>query len=147
MGTQGRLLKTTPRRCGRSLEETFPKLAETPWRFAPELQGEADSAQYNCIAWASGDQRRWWWPSKYSAPAAYWPPAAPCEETLAAFILAFAAVGYGPCEGPLPEQGHEKIAIYGIAGAPKQAARQLPDGTWTSKLGQFPLLIQHTLTA
>ena len=41
------------------------------------------------------------------------------------------------CESGDLEVGFEKVAIYAQAdGAPTHAARQLPDGTWTSKLGQ-----------
>jgi hypothetical protein len=35
------------------------------------------------------------------------------------------------------EPGFEKIALYALAGLPKHAARQLPNGRWTSKLGEL----------
>ena len=34
------------------------------------------------------------------------------------------------------EIGFEKVAIYSDAHGPQHVARQLPDGKWTSKLGQ-----------
>ena len=55
---------------------------------------------------------------------------------LDAFVAAFRTLGYEPCESADVEEGFEKIAIYTwAAGTPKHAARQLPDGLWTSKLG------------
>jgi len=40
----------------------------------------------------------------------------------------------------------EKVAIYALDGEPTHAARQLSDGTWTSKLGK-DIDITHTLRA
>ena len=42
------------------------------------------------------------------------------------------------------EAGYEKVALYALAGVPKHAARQLPGGGWTSKLGELDD-IEHTL--
>ncbi len=50
-----------------------------------------------------------------------------------------------PCEQSEFEQGFEKIAIYvNNMGKPTHAARQLPSGYWTSKLGRW-IDIEHTL--
>jgi len=43
------------------------------------------------------------------------------------------------------EEGFEKLAIYGSGLMYTHAARQLPDGRWTSKLGQHED-ITHTTT-
>lgn len=70
----------------------------------------------------------------------FWPPNVPREITIDAFIRAYGTVGYTVCgEGDL-EAGFEKIALYAKRMPwgdvePTHAARQLPDGTWTSKLG------------
>jgi len=85
----------------------------------------------------------WWWP----APGRYWPAAAPREETLAAFLAAFATLGYAPCASADPEPGVVKIALYAVAGTPTHAARQLPDGRWTSKLGPSIDITHTTLDA
>lgn len=46
------------------------------------------------------------------------------------------------------EAGIEKIAIYVDAnGVPTHAARQLADGTWTSKLGEWEDIQHKTLEA
>ena len=102
------------------------------------------STAYNCIAWAAGDDARWWWP--IDIEDVHWPEGVPRVEELSAFVAAFATLGYAECEGGGLERGLEKIAIYAADGIPKHAARQLPDGQWSSKLGKsFDL--SHTLEA
>jgi hypothetical protein len=56
---------------------------------------------------------------------------------LGALQQAFLALGYTDCEmdGSL-EVGFLKVALYGSGGAYTHAARQLPSGKWTSKLGK-----------
>jgi hypothetical protein len=45
--------------------------------------------------------------------------------------------GYEICESAEIEEGFEKIAIFAdLSGEPRHAARQLPSGAWTSKLGE-----------
>lgn len=69
----------------------------------------------------------------------------PAELTIAAFIQAYQTVGYEPCESSDFESGFEKIAIYATPdGEPTHAARQLPNGKWTSKLGRWED-IEHEL--
>jgi hypothetical protein len=96
---------------------------------------------YNCIAWAARDTRRWWWP----VPGVYfWPSSAPYEETIEAFVAAFATLGFQQCETAALENGWEKVVIYVNASrVPTHMARQLPDGAWTSKLGSY-FDIQHS---
>jgi len=94
------------------------------------------TTQYNCIAWAAGDTNNWWWPKINPKGKSYWPEGVPNEETLNAFIQAYRQLGYTECSDSLLENGYDKIAIYcDYAGKPTHAARQLPDGQWTSKLG------------
>ena len=100
------------------------------------------SWEYNCIAWAAGKQAQWWWP--YQHPAYYWPESVPRELSVDRFVQAFASVGFEPCEHDDLEPGFEKVAIYAINGKPTHAARQLPDGQWTSKLGKN-IDITHSL--
>jgi hypothetical protein len=88
--------------------------------------------QYNCIAWAANRNDKWWWPIR-----AYWPGHGREDETPKSFVKAFAELGYNPCESDLLEVGFEKVAIYvGSNGLVTHMARQLPDGRWTSKLGE-----------
>lgn len=88
---------------------------------------------YNCIAWAAGEDFRWWWPT----PGVYfWPAHVPAEETVDAFTTAFESIGYSVCADGTLEAGFEKVVIYTTqAGVPTHMARQLPSGAWTSKLG------------
>jgi len=44
-------------------------------------------------------------------------------------------VGYSPCSDGSPEAGWEKVALYATDEGPTHAARQMPNGRWTSKLG------------
>ncbi len=99
--------------------------------------------RYNCIGWAAGSNVQWWWPvGRY-----YWPPHIPREETVEAFILAFGTLGYVACGDGSLEDDFEKIAIYAISAggilSPTHAARQRPNGRWTSKLGPSED-IEHT---
>lgn len=95
------------------------------------------SLEYNCIAWAAGETDRWWWPD--SMGLSYWPEGVPRRETVDAFVQAYRTLGYESCDSQSPEFGVEKIAIYvndlGLR-RPTHAARQLPSGKWTSKLGR-----------
>jgi hypothetical protein len=86
---------------------------------------------YNCIAWAAGVTDAWWWPT----PGRYWPPDVLREESLAAFVAAFATLGYAPMASPILESSIEKVVLYAVGGIPTHAARQLLSGMWTSKLG------------
>jgi hypothetical protein len=95
---------------------------------------------YNCIAWAAGQDTRFWWPR----PEAYWPRGVPRVQTVEAFIAAFGTLGYVPVPSPTFEAGKEKVAIYTLDGLPQHAARQLPTGRWTSKCGRN-VDIEHDL--
>jgi hypothetical protein len=118
--------------------DEFPKLRKTPFLCSSDRTADHAGGGYNCIAWAAGRQDAWWWPT--DDPAAYWPAELPREpingETVANFIKAFQILGFITCEGPAFEPGVEKIAIFvGRLGTPTHAARSLPNGMWTSKLG------------
>ena len=120
------------------LESIFPHL--TPFNHSITSPVSPD---YNCIAWAAGDTERWWWP--LAGSFAYWPSNVPVQETLDAFIKAFGSIGFTPCGNAVIEQGHEKVALYvDENGKPTHAARQLPNGRWTSKLGKIQD-IEHEL--
>ena len=100
--------------------------------------------RYNCIAWAAGDQTRWWWPD--ASECGYWPESLSREWTTSAFIAAFATLGYAVCETGELADGVEKVALYVANGRPTHAARQLDDGAWSSKCGRAED-IRHVLTS
>jgi hypothetical protein len=112
------------------IQRLFPNLRDDF-----EITSPADT-RYNCVAWAAADARRWWWPGE--SPFTFWPAGVPREESVAAFIAAFATLGYsGTTSGEHDEQ-YEKVAIFATHdGTPTHMARQLPDGRWTSKLGRL----------
>jgi hypothetical protein len=88
------------------------------------------SPDYNCIAWAAGDTENWW------QPGVFWPVAAPPDAGgIVALEVAYRSLGFEVCADAQREPGFEKIALYGSAAYYTHAARQLPNGKWTSKLG------------
>ena len=111
-----------------SLEDLFPGLRGQAYQIT-----SARDDHYNCIAWAAGDALRWWWPD--AAGEDTWPASVDRAETIAAFRDAFATLGYVECDQGQLESGYEKVALFALAGVPKHAARQLPSGRWSSKLG------------
>lgn len=104
------------------------------------------STSYNCIAYAAGVTNANWWPSYH--PDAYWPPNAPVDPTIEAFIKAFELLGYTvSASGGAYVKGVEKVALYSkdgsMSGHPTHAARQIGDNKWKSKLGHC-YDIEHT---
>ena len=122
------------------LELVFPALRGTAYEVTSPRE-----RNYNCIAWAVGDTTQWWWPSETASQRRiHWPPGVPREETLEAFRQAFASLGYVLCNDDRFEEGYEKVALFALQDVPKHAARQLPNGRWTSKLGESED-IEHAL--
>lgn len=119
-----------------SLEDTFPLLRSTPYTITSRR-----TPIYNCIAWAAGEDRRIWWPDDQS----YWPDHVSTELAISSFIDAFSTVGYTPCADGELEDGLEKVVLYAVGERPTHAARQLPNGDWTSKCGVRGVDISHTL--
>lgn len=115
------------------LRRKFPKL---------EWYGETSppTHQYNCHAWAADSNAQWWQPTlpMPSAPwmPIYWPPGLRLGDySLDAFRAAHGSVGFETCEDGSHQDGVEKIAHYILDGNVSHTARQLPWGSWTSKLG------------
>jgi hypothetical protein len=124
------------------LESLFPGLRNSSYRVTSPA-----TRDYNCIAWAAGDVAHWWWPDPDpDNDVIFWPADAPREETLQAFMAAFATLGYTSATDDRPEAGFEKVAFFTSGTVPTHAARQLPNGRWTSKLG-FAEDIEHDLHA
>lgn len=107
--------------------QAFPHL--TPQNHRPTSPASID---YNCIAWSAGDTEHWW------QPGVYWPiPAQPQEYGIAVLEQLFTSLGYEDCALNADfEPGFEKVALFAQSLFYTHAARQLPDGKWTSKLGK-----------
>lgn len=101
--------------------------------------------RYNCLAWAAGENFRWWWPDPMGKD--YWPPGIARSETVQGFLLAYGTLRFSLCFDGTLEAGIQKLAIYGKgqvgAEVPTHASLQLENGQWTSKIGRFED-IDHT---
>jgi len=111
------------------IRSQFPKLGD---QSTFNVTSPPDT-KYNCIAWAACDDKDVWWPH---ATYGRWPAEVPRAATVENFVKVFELLGYELCESGILEEGWEKVALYATAGGePKHMARQLEDGSWTSKLG------------
>ena len=119
--------------------EEFPRLNPTNHRITSKA-----SRRYNCIAWALGDDSQWFDPMVADA---YWPEDLPKELTLDSVVELFRQAGYEICSDGRLQAGYEKIAIYTNDGGPTHAARQLENGRWTSKLGNYHDIEHDSLEA
>src|SRR5260370_38488116 len=90
------------------------------------------SLDYNCIAWSAGGTERWWQPCKFWSV-----PVLSGDYTIGALEQLFKALGYEDCGLDMSlETGFEKVALFRDSVYYTHAARQLPSGKWTSKLGK-----------
>jgi hypothetical protein len=106
--------------------DQFPRLNEENHR-----ETSPPDVQYICIAWCAGDTGRWW------QPGSYWPTETSKDDCgIATLIEAFRELGYQEGADDNLESGFEKVALYGSGLFYTHAARQLPSGKWTSKLGK-----------
>ena len=103
--------------------------------------------RYNCIAWAFGDNTRWWWP----AYEAFWPEECLVEDEnsysgideVKSFEKLFEYIGAEETTNDKPEKGYVKLAVYKGARNYKHMARLLPDGQWTSKMGDCAKVVNR----
>ena len=111
-----------------SWEADFPRLTDRNHRVTSPA-----TVDYNCVAWAAEDADHWWQPGEFW-PVPDW-PADDCG--LGALERAFLDRGYVDCSlDATSESAFEKVALYGDTSIYTHIARQLPNGKWTSKLGQ-----------
>ena len=115
----------------RELIDLFPRLQQTSF----EITSPRDGA-YNCVAWAAGDVQRWWWPGEVMFT--FWPAGVVREQSISSFVVAFGTLGYEPAISADHDPGFEKVAIFALPdGTPTHMARQMENGSWTSKLGSL----------
>ena len=107
-------------------DDRFPRLTANN----REQTSEPDVG-YNCIAWAAKDTEHWW------QPGIFWPTEVSRDEYgIGTLEDAFETLGFVECSDGALEAGFEKVALYGAGFMYTHAARQLPNGKWTSKLGK-----------
>lgn len=101
--------------------------------------------EYNCIAWSLKRNDVWVWPALSDESEGFvWFDGINNSEQVDDFVKAYEKHGFQLCNDSLPEPGYTKIALYIDAnGTVTHAARQLPNGLWTSKLGWWQD-IQHS---
>jgi len=114
----------------------FPNLRPEDYRIT-----SPDDEAYNCIAWAAGKTDAWW----QAAPGYYWPDEAPWNDLVESLIEVFKLLGYEVCDSDAFDPDYDKVAIYAKGDAYEHAARQLPNGKWTSKLGKYKDIEHETL--
>lgn len=121
-------------------EAEFPNLTRRDYHVTSD-----ETSGYNCIAHAAARDDSWWWPADFEW--VFWPDNVPKEETLEAFIQAYGTLGYVVCGDGVLEAGFEKVALFVEAdgSTPSHAARQLPSGKWTSKLGEWEDVEHYSL--
>ena len=111
------------------IDECLPLLAAEGYQVTSET-----NADYNCIAYATGETDRWW--SHVSEADYFWPEHASRTPSTQSLIEAFAGLGYELCEDASNEPSFRKIALYADRqGNWTHASVQLPGGGWSSKLG------------
>ena len=145
-----------------NFEAFFPKLSASGYdKTSDQTVPIGTPGTYNCIAYAASDTRCWWWPH----PDTYWPPWSNCRDaSVKCFVYTFMRLGYWPCKSSRREFGYEKVALYAVHRSgremipppdwrdldewmPKHMARQLPNGSWSSKCGGDEDIMHVTLDA
>ena len=107
---------------------------------APSIESEATD-EYNCVAWALGITDENWDP----VSAAYdWPRTASRSLRLETFIGVYRRYNYEVCTDDSLEPDFEKLALYADHGNFQHVARQLPEGIWTSKIGDLVDIVHNT---
>jgi type VI secretion system secreted protein VgrG len=112
-------------------QQAFPKLGSDFEVLGPS------TPSYNCIAHTLGDHSNW-----------VNPVTSPTGDPLAGMDAVYGAKGYHrlPTMDTSVQPGHEKVVVYatknpdGSINQVTHGAIQQPDGTYTSKLGQGPLI-------
>lgn len=144
------------------LEIGFPKLAAAGYQKTSDATGgPLIQGTYNCIAWAAEDTHHgFWWPNGYG----YWPFWIKPEVTISCFVKTFRSLGYRVCRSSRRQLLFHKVVLYAIHRShnptpvpnsiggfadwePTHMARQLPDGSWTSKCGGNEDITHFTLDA
>jgi hypothetical protein len=101
--------------------------------------------EYNCVAWVSRELNRWY------EPGICWPAGVPepvdAASDLESYVALFEHWGYERCCDGSYEDGFLKVALYADGQSFQHVAKQLRDGTWSSKAGTLHDLRHASLDA
>ena len=124
------------------IKKFFPNINEENIKITSPID---DS--YNCIAFAYGRSDIKYWPDDSDmGDDCEWPNDIKRGNNMDSFINLFESIGYIICDNENFEQGYEKICIYEKDDVPKHAAKQLLNGNWSSKLGDY-FDVEHSISA
>lgn len=105
----------------------FPSLPGSPHRIT-----SAPTDEYNCVGWVPRELNRWY------DPELFWPDDVPkpdSDEDIQCYVALFESWGFEVCKDEHYETGFLKIALYIARGSFQHVAKQLRDGSWSSKAG------------
>ena len=126
-----------------SIEKQFPNLTREVYHKTSEQDDF-----HNCIAYAAGDESRWWEPPLQPGivePGYYWPEGAPTTITIESLVKAYELHGFALCDSDSWEEGYEKVALFGYENNDyAHASKLMQDGTWKSKLGNCEDIMHET---
>lgn len=112
----------------RTLESYLPGLDGADYQIT-----SSPTDDYNCVAWALGEDDTWW--SPWEPGVLYWPDGLARDEHVSTFLELFAGQGFEVCADAEIQDGFEKIAVFADEENFTHVALQLPTGRWSSKLG------------
>jgi hypothetical protein len=123
--------------------DQFSSIQKIEWEF-PALRGgtgyrdtSEETIVYNCLAWALGIAWTRYDPEPKCA-GYFWFPGLPRKWDEATLRLLFEKHNYSVADNSEVEPGYEKVVFYSDdEGVPQHFARQLPNGKWTSKIGDL----------
>ena len=97
-----------------------------------------NSLNYNCLSWVVGEVDKWFDPTPHCV-GYHWPSGVEREWTISTIRKLLALYGFTENANDTSlEAGFIKVAFYvDESGEPTHFARQLPNGKWTSKLGEL----------
>ncbi len=122
----------------------FPGLQSVRWQLTSD-----EDPRYNCHAYALGETQIFIDPNPELAayPGIYWPRRVQRAPTLEAFTDLYGAEGYVECVDGSLEPGFEKLAIYVSTDGVEHTARQMLNGSWSSKIGYDEDIMHETPAA
>lgn len=97
-----------------------------------------DGNDYNCFSWAINKPDYWRSLGGYGFPELKGVDDSIFDDSVQSYVTIFGQYGFSVCQETKPEKGFVKIVLYGNdAGKWTHVARQLDNGEWTSKMGDY----------